>query len=112
MSPALRLDALRLAYHGDEEGGAEQALGVAPHVVDRHRIDQARAAVDIVDAKVVELDLDELACDLGRGVEAERVGALQVRFRLRELFLGRSGLDEAADLLLDELDGLAGALGA
>src|SRR5262245_14853298 len=105
------LHALRAPDHGDQEA-IEQALGDATRVGDADRIDHAAAAIDIVDAEVVELDLHQLAGDLRRGVEAKRIGSLEERFRPVELFLGRSGLGQPLDLLLDDVDRLAGAFGA
>src|SRR5215510_281469 len=112
-SAALTLggDALRTPDHRDQEPAIEQTLRHAPHVGDGHGIDHGAAAVDIVDAEIVELDLYQLSGDLGRGVEAERIGSLEIGFRLRQLLVGRAGLRQAADLLLDDLDGLACAFG-
>ena len=72
----------------------------------RHGIDQAGAALDIVDAEIVELHLQQLAGDPVRGVEAERERALEVGLGLGELLLGRAFLGQAADLVLDDVDGL------
>ena len=66
----LRGHALGPADHGDQQAAVEQPLGDAPGVVERDRVDQAVAPLDVVDAEIVELDLQELAGDLGRGVEA------------------------------------------
>src|SRR5262247_2362514 len=107
-----RGDAVRAADHGGEQAAVEQALGHALGIGERHRVDQAGAALDIVDAELVELDLHQLAGDPVRGVQAERVGALEIGLGLVELLLGRAFLGEAPDLVLDDLDGLPGGVGA
>src|SRR5262249_17415270 len=73
-----RRDALRPADHRDEHATLEQALGHAPGVVERDRVDQGGALIDIVDAEIVELHAHQLVRDLGRGVEPERERAFQV----------------------------------
>src|SRR5262249_44116912 len=105
-------EALRPAHDGDQLAGIEQALGDPPHVVDGDGVDHGAAPRDIVDAEIVELDLHQLAGDLGRSIEAEPAGPLDIGLRLRQLRLGRTGIGEPLDLLRDDLDGIAGALGA
>src|SRR5215831_3980492 len=107
-----RGDALGAADDGDEETAVEQTFGHALGVRERYRIDQSGPALDIVDAEIVELHLHELARDPARGVEAERERALEVGLSLGEFRLGWSLLGEAADLALDDLDGLPGGVGA
>src|SRR5215211_3396140 len=58
-----RGDALGAADDGDEHAAAEQSFGHALGIVQRHGIDQARAAIDIIDAEIVDLHLHELARD-------------------------------------------------
>ena len=91
-------DALGAADHGDQHAAVEQPLGHPLGVVERHRVDQGVAPLDIVDAEIVELHLHELRRDLGRGVEAEREGALEVGLRLGELLRGRALVGQHLDL--------------
>src|SRR5262245_33583542 len=107
-----RGDALGAANDGDEETAVEQASGHALGIRERHGVDQAGAALDIVDAEIVDLHLHELARESARGVEAERKGALEIGLGLGEFRLGRSVLGEAADFALDDVDGLPGGIGA
>ena len=107
-----RVDALGAADHGDEETWVEQALGHPFGVVQGHRIDQGRTALDIVNAEIVELHLHQLARDPVRGIEAEGERTFQIGLRLDELLLGRSFLGQLANFLLDDVDGLAGGIGA
>ena len=51
---------------------------------------------DVVDAEALEGDLHELVGDLGRGVEAERVGAGEVVLGLLQLLVARAVGDQAA----------------
>src|SRR6266851_6813552 len=111
-SAALGGRRLRAADHGDEETAVEQALRHPLHVGERHRIDEAVALVDVVDAEILELDLHELPGDLGRGVEAQRERALLIGLGLGELVLGRAGLGEATDFLFHHFERLAGAVAA
>src|SRR5258708_40336833 len=74
--------------------------------------DTKRVAKRLLDAEIVELHLHELAGDLGGGVEPERVGALQIRLRVRHLLLERARFGEAMDLRLDDVDRLTGDRGA
>src|SRR5262249_61858718 len=46
------------------------------------------------------------------GVDAERIGSLEMGFGCGDYRLGRSVLGEAANLALDELDGLPGGVRA
>ena len=88
-----------------------EPLGGAAGVLDRDGVDHGVALVDVVDAEIVELDLQQDAGDLGRGVEVQRVGALEIGLGLGELVLGRAVVDHALDLRLDQLQRLAGAVG-
>ena len=96
--------------HRHQHAAVGQPLGDAARVLDRHGVDQAVALVDVVDAEILDLDLQELAGDLGRGVEAQRERALEVVLRLGELLLGRAFARHAADFRLDQLERLAGAV--
>src|SRR5215211_4409540 len=87
--------------HHQQLAVAKRALGGAGDVGLRHRGDEAVAAGDIVDAEALEGDLGELVGDLGRGVEAERVGAGQVVLRLGKLLVRRAVGLEPQDLGLD-----------
>ena len=73
------------------------------HVVHGHRLHQAVALVDVIDAEILDLDLHELRGDLAGGVEAQRVGTRQERLRLGELLLGRAVLRRGADFGLRAL---------
>src|SRR5258707_4129558 len=104
-------DALRGADDGDEETVCEQPFGHALGVRERHRIDETGAALNIVDAEIVELHLQELARNPVRGIEPERKGPLEIALGLDEFGFGRAVLGEPVDLALDELDGFARRVG-
>src|SRR5262245_61592377 len=95
--PLFRGNALRPADDRYQEAGREQAFGHALGVLERDRIDECRPALDVVDAQVVELHVDELVRDLARSVEPEREGTLEVGLSLLELFGGWSVLGHARD---------------
>src|SRR5262249_19124305 len=61
---------LRAADDGHQHAVIEQALGRPLGVVERHRVDQGGAALDVVDAEIVDLLLDELGGDPVRGIQA------------------------------------------
>ncbi len=61
-----------------------------------HRLNLGVAAVRIVDAEIIKLDLDQLASDLGRGVETQRVGADKEAFRLGKFAFLRAVRGELA----------------
>ena len=62
----------------------------AADVLDGDGADQVVAPVDVVDAEIVELELQEVAGDLLRGVEAQREIADEVVLGRGELRLGRA----------------------
>ena len=70
------------------------------------------ALLDVVDRQLVELVLQQRLRELRGGVERQHLRALQIGLGLVELLLGRAFLGDAADFLLDGIDGLAGAVGA
>ena len=80
-----RRQSARPAGNGYQQAAFEQALGDALGIVERDGIDHSAALVDVVHAQIVELDLHELGRDLGRGVETERIGPLEVGLRLLQL---------------------------
>ncbi len=73
------------ADNREQQPAVEQPLGDATCVLVGHRVDQAVAAGYVIDAEIVKLDLHQLGRDLGRCVEVERIGALQVCLRLGDL---------------------------
>ena len=91
---------------------AASRFAARARVLDGDRVDDGAAPVDVVDAEIVELDLQQHRGDFGRGVEVQRIGALQIRLGLGELGLGRALVHHAADFLLDQLQRLAGLVGA
>ncbi|MNC89755.1 hypothetical protein D3C83_57370 [compost metagenome] len=46
----------RLADADDDHVAGEQPLGDAPDIFDRHSRNQILAAIDVIDAEIVELD--------------------------------------------------------
>ena len=81
----------RVPGHRHEElAVAEKALRRAFGVFHRDRRDELVALVEIFDAKTICLQMQELARDLGRGIEAQRIGADEIFLRLVEFFLGRA----------------------
>src|SRR4029453_19190953 len=68
------------------------------------------AAPDIVDAEALERDLRERVGDLGRGVEAERVGPGEIVLRLLQLLVRRSVGLEPRHLVRDDGEAFADAL--
>ena len=50
---------LRLADHRDQHAAFGEPLGGAAGVLDGHRVDHGVALVDVVDAEIVELDLQQ-----------------------------------------------------
>ena len=75
-----------LADDGDDEIVVlEQPLGDALGVVERDGGDEAVALLDIVGAEVVLEEAEELARDLGVGIEAQRIGADQILLGVLEL---------------------------
>ena len=72
----------------------------------------AREVVVRDHAEIVELKLHELAGDLARGIEIERVGAPEIGFGLGELFLGRTVGGEPRDLARDDFERLLGTIEA
>src|SRR6185312_9744205 len=71
-------------------------------ILDRDRIDEAAATLDVVDAEIVELDLSELRGNLARSIERERIRALEEGLRGRKLVGGRAILGHPLDFLLDD----------
>src|ERR1035437_6944400 len=98
--------------HGDQHAAAIEALGYPPGVLDADGVDQTAAALDIVDAEIIDLDLRQLGGDLARGVERERIGALEERFRSRQLVGGRAVRGHALGLSFDDPKRVGGAVGA
>ena len=103
---------MRAADHGVEHFAAEQASRGALGVGQGDALDQAVASCDVVDAEPVELDLHELRGDLGRGVEAQRIGTDQVGLGLGKLLQGRSVIGKPLKLVLDDGKRIGGAIGA
>jgi hypothetical protein len=62
--------------------GHQHAAAIEPArnplgVVHGHGIDQGAAALNVVDAKIVDLDLGELHCNLAGRVKRQRVGTFE-----------------------------------
>src|SRR4029453_42256 len=72
-----RRQALRPPGNRHQQSLPVQPLGHSLGILDGHRVDQGGSALDVVDAKVVDLDLRELRCNLARSVERQGIGALQ-----------------------------------
>src|SRR5262245_65629938 len=106
-----RADPFGAADDGDEETACEQPFSHPLGVGERDGIDETAAALDIVDAELIELYLQELARDPVRGVEPERISTLEISFGLDEFGLGRHLLGRPVDFALDDLDGLRGGVG-
>ena len=71
--------------------GGQQLRAAALHLVQRHRFDQVVAALDIVDAEIVELQFDQRAGDRRGGVQiVDRIGADDVFLGRRQFLLGRA----------------------
>src|ERR1700730_16483247 len=100
------------AHDGHQLSAVEQTLGNPLDVGERYGLDEAVALLDVINPEVVHLDLHQLACDLGGGVEAQCIGAFEVRLGTSEFLLARAGFGQAMNLLLDHLEGLPGAIAA
>src|SRR5215470_18987327 len=106
-----RADPFGAADDRDEETAFEQPFGYPLGVGECDGIDETAAALDIIDAELVEPYLQELARDPVRGIEPKRISTLEISFGLDELGLGRPLLGEPVDLALDDLDGFRGGVG-
>src|ERR1043166_38463 len=106
------VQSLRAPDHGHEQAVIEQAPRHAPGVGERHRVDHRAAPLRVIDAELVELVLHELAGDLGRGIEGDRISALEIGLGLVELLLRRAFLGKPLYLLLDQGERFARAVAA
>ena len=103
-APRLRGGLRRAADDDGEQALAPQPLRGLLGVVQRHRVDDGVALLDIVDRQLVELVLQQRAGELGGGVERQHLRALEVGLRLVQLLLGRAFLGDAADFLVDRIE--------
>ncbi len=73
----------------------DQPFGDAARVFQRHRVHFRIAAVEIAGVETLALQLLEMPGDLGRSVEAQRVGAGDELLGLVQFVLGRPLQSEA-----------------
>src|SRR5690349_16050540 len=99
----------RLRLAADDDGDqplAPQPLCGLPGVVERDRVDDGGALVEIVDRQLVELILQQRRGELRGCVELQHLRALEVGLRLVQFLLGRTFLGDLADFAVDRLDGV------
>src|SRR3974390_3243633 len=107
----LRPSIRRLADDGGDQAiGLDQPLGHALYVVEAYLLDQVIAAVDIVDAEVLNLDPQELISDAARGFKAERIGPGEIALGVGEFLGVRPLVGKTLKLALDHGKGLGDRL--
>src|SRR6266403_4000107 len=94
-----------------EEALAPQPLRGRLRIIQRHGLDEGVALLDIVDRELVELILQQRPGEFRRRIERQHLRALEIGFGLIQFLLGRAVHGDAADFLVDGIDGLAGAVG-
>src|SRR5215831_5957247 len=110
-STACGLRCNRLADNGgDKAVGLDQAFRHALDVVERNRLDQLVTLVHVIDAKVLDLDPQELIGDTRRGLEPERIGTRQIALGVLKLLSGWASFGEPLQLALDHFERLADRL--
>ena len=89
---------------------AEDALGGRADVGLGHRADEGVAAADIVDAEALEGNLGQGMGNLGRGVEAQRIGTDEIVLGLLQLLVGGAFGRQLRHLTGDDVESLDHAL--
>src|SRR5690606_4540993 len=100
-------------YHQYRRFRNRQTTGRRLDLIERHGVDVADPAVDVVYAAIVELQFDKRTRDGRRRIEiVDRICADQIGLGACQLFLGRPLLGHPAHHFADEFEGFLRTIGA